>query len=93
MRMLLIIILIAGGLYWLSGQGIVSFDNTKAKSYINNALDKIDPKSTEKTASSNEIDYEVNRLCSELKDLSDRSLRLRRKLLSNVSESANPKKS
>jgi len=92
MRTLIIIALIVGGFYWLSGQGIVSFDNTKAKSYLNNVVDKIDPKSTGKSSSSREIDYEVNRLCTELKDLSDRSLRLRQKLLSNVSESTTPKK-
>lgn len=91
MRFILIVILLGALFYWLSGQGIVSFDNAKAKTYINNALDKIDPNSAGNSRALRDVpsvDYEVSRLCTELKDLSDRALKLRQKLLANVVESA-----
>ena len=36
------------------------------------------------------VNYEVGKLCNELRDLSERALKLREKLLANVVESANP---
>jgi len=95
MRFILIVVLIAASVYWLSGQGILNFDNVKAKRYINSALDKIDSKSTKNGRALREVpnvDNEVGRLCTELKDLSDRAMRLRQRLLANVVESTDPER-
>jgi len=95
MRLILIVILIGGLFWWLSGQGIVSFDNAKAKTYVNNALDKIDPKGAKSGRTLRDVpnvDYEVSKLCTELKDISERAMKLRNKLLDNVVDSTNPEK-
>ena len=95
MRFLLSIVLIGGLFYWLSGKEIVSFDNVKAKQYINTTLDRIESRpiaSPGRGGSTDNVDREVNSLCTELKDLSGRAMRLREKLLANVIKSTNPKR-
>ena len=86
MRTIFIIIVIAGLLYWLSGQGVVTYDSEKAKQHINNVLDRIDPKATGQEMES--VDKEINSICTELKDLSERALKLRQKLLINATDLA-----
>ena len=81
--------------YWLSHQGIVSFDNNKAKAYVNNVMDRMDIKGRDnkKTlANVPNVDRDVSKLCTELKDLSERALRLRQLLLANVVDAANSDK-
>jgi hypothetical protein len=94
MRLIFIVVLAVATIYWLSGQGILNFDNAKAKTYINSALDKLDSGAGGSRALKEmpNVDNEVSRLCTELKELSDRSLRLRQKLLTNVVESTDPGK-
>jgi len=95
MRFILIVALIGGLFYWLSGQGILTFDNVKAKTYINDTLDKIDPNSAKNGRALRDVpnvDYEVGKLCTQLKDLSDRAMKLRQKLLANVVDSTNPER-
>ena len=77
--------------YWLSYQGIVSFDNVKAKTYVNDVMDKMNPESRgAKKALKNvpNVDRDVSKLCTELKDLSERAMRLRNLLLANVVDAA-----
>ena len=81
--------------YWLSHQGIVSFDNVKAKTYVESVMKKINPEdqTTKKTLSAvPNVDRDVSKLCTELKDLSERALRLRQLLLANVVDAANSDK-
>ena len=86
MRAMITVILIIAAVYWLSGKGIVSLDSVKAKSYIEdvqNRLKGVAPGDNDMTT----VNYETGRLCSELRDLSERALLLRQKLLANVVES------
>ena len=81
--------------YWLSYQGIVSFDNVKAKTYMENVMEKINPedRNNKKTLKNMpNVDRDVSKLCTELKDLSERALRLRQLLLANVVDAAGSEK-
>jgi len=93
MKVIISIILLTVAFYWLSEKGIVSFDNARARSYINDVQKKInaiDPQSVPSTNASGNmthVNYEVNKLCTDLRDLSERALNLRKKLLANVVDS------
>jgi len=95
--MRLIFLIVLGGVlfYWLSTQGIVSFDNAKAKTYMNDVMDKMNPEGQSAGKALKNIpnvDRDVSKLCTELKDLSERAMRLRQLLLANVVEAASSDK-
>ena len=93
MRSVIAFIIIACFFYWLFGNGIVAFDGLKAKYHMNNAIEKINDFDPEKVGKSGaksgmeNVDRDVNELCGELRDLSQRALMLRKKLLANVIDS------
>ena len=92
MRLIVTIILVGALFYWLAGKGIVSLDKTKAKTYINEVQSKLKGVDAGNTDMDN-VNYEVNKLCTDLRDLSERALRLRQKLMANVVESTSVEKS
>jgi len=92
MRLIITIVLVGGLFYWLAGKGIVSLDSVKAKTYINEVQDKLkglDAGNADMTT----VNHEVNKLCIDLRDLSERALTLRQKLMANVVESTSVEKS
>ena len=86
MKFILTVFLVFLGFYWLTDTGVVTVNNTKARTVTQSLVDKFTGEKPSGIAEGElgNVNGEVNRLCSDLDDLSIRARRLREKLLSNV---------